>query len=71
VRWKIFYPYGGIRLDAKTNYGGIRNKYAGCNDALMSLNYMQARYQNAGRGQFVSDPIRTSVWVFALPLKEV
>src|SRR5262249_27916320 len=54
-----FYPYGGIRIDTKTNYGGVRNKYAGTvNDALSGLNYMQARYQNSSRGQFISeDPV--------------
>jgi RHS repeat-associated protein len=54
-----YYPYGGIRLDTKTNYGGVRNKYAGtANDALSGLNYMQARYQNSSRGQFISqDPV--------------
>jgi len=54
-----FYPYGGIRMDTKTNYGGVRNKYAGTiYDALSGLNYAQARYQNSGRGQFISeDPL--------------
>jgi RHS repeat-associated protein len=54
-----YYPYGGQRIDTKTNYGGVRNKYAGTvYDALSGLNYMQARYQNSSRGQFVSeDPV--------------
>jgi RHS repeat-associated protein len=37
----------------------VRNKYAGTvYDALSGLNYMQARYQNSSRGQFISeDPV--------------
>jgi RHS repeat-associated protein len=51
-----FYPYGGIRVDTKTNYGGVRNKYAGTvYDALSGLSYMQERYQDPGRGQFLSE----------------
>jgi RHS repeat-associated protein len=50
-----YYPYGGQRIDSKTNYGGVRNKYAGTvYDALSGLNYMLARYQNSSRGQFIS-----------------
>jgi RHS repeat-associated protein len=54
-----YFPYGGPRVDTKTNYGGVRNKYAGTvYDALSGLNYMQARYQNSSRGQFISeDPV--------------
>jgi RHS repeat-associated protein len=54
-----YYPFGGMRVDTKTNYGGVRNKYAGTvYDALSGLNYMQARYQNSARGQFISeDPV--------------
>jgi RHS repeat-associated protein len=54
-----YYPYGGLRIDAKSNYGGVRNKYAGTvYDPLSGLNYMQARYQNPNRGQFLSeDPV--------------
>jgi len=41
-----------MRMDTKTNYGGVRNNYAGTvNDALTCLNYMRARYQNSARGQ--------------------
>jgi RHS repeat-associated protein len=51
-----YYPYGGQRTDSKTNYGGVRNKYAGTvYDALSGLNYMQARYETPGRGQFTSE----------------
>ncbi len=54
-----YYPYGGQRMDTKTNYGGERNKYAGTvYDTLSGLNYMQARYENSSRGQFTSeDPV--------------
>jgi RHS repeat-associated protein len=54
-----YYPYGGLRENSKTNCGGVRNKYAGTvNDLLSGLNFMQARYQNSGRGQFISqDPV--------------
>jgi len=59
VEAEDFPPYGGIRMDTKTNYSGVRNKYAGTvYDALSGLNYVQARYQNSSRGQFISeDPI--------------
>jgi RHS repeat-associated protein len=52
-------PYGALRIDTKSNYGGVRNKYAGTIfDALSGLNYAQARYQNSNRGQFISqDPL--------------
>jgi RHS repeat-associated protein len=51
-----YFPYGGVRIDTKTNYGGVRNKYAGTvYDPLSGLNYMQARYQNSSRGQFISE----------------
>jgi RHS repeat-associated protein len=51
-----YFPYGGQRIDTKTNYGGVRNKYAGTvYDALSGLNYMQARYQNPSRGQFIAE----------------
>jgi RHS repeat-associated protein len=54
-----YYPFGGQRIDTKTSYGGVRNKYAGTvYDTLSALNYMQARYQNPTRGQFISeDPV--------------
>jgi RHS repeat-associated protein len=54
-----FYPYGGIRIDSRTNYGGEKRKYAGTEyDSLSGLNCMQARYQNSNRGQFISeDPL--------------
>jgi RHS repeat-associated protein len=51
-----YFPYGGLRIDTKTNYGGVRNKYAGTvYDALSGLNYMQERYQQPSRGQFLSE----------------
>jgi RHS repeat-associated protein len=52
-------PFGALRIDTKTNYSGVRNKYAGTiYDTLSGLNYMQARYQNSSRGQFISeDPV--------------
>jgi RHS repeat-associated protein len=54
-----YFPYGGQRIDTKTNYGGVRNKYAGTvYDVLSGLDYMQARYENSNRGQFISeDPV--------------
>jgi RHS repeat-associated protein len=55
-----YYPYGGIRIDSKVGiYGGEKNKYAGTQyDGTSGLNYMQARYQDASRGQFLSeDPV--------------
>jgi hypothetical protein len=39
-----FYPYGGIRIDSKTNYGGEKRKYAGTEyGSLSGLNYAMAR----------------------------
>jgi RHS repeat-associated protein len=55
-----YLPFGAQRLDTKSNgYGGERNKYAGTvYDALSGLNYMQARYEDPQRGQFLSeDPV--------------
>ncbi len=55
-----YYPYGGQRIDTKAGgYGGEKRKYAGTEyDALSGLNYMQARYQDPQRGEFLSeDPI--------------
>jgi hypothetical protein len=38
------YPYGGLRLDSKTNYGGEKYKYAGTQyDASTGLDYAQQR----------------------------
>ena len=51
-----FYRYGGQRIDAKTNYGGEKRKYAGTEyDSLSGLNYAMARYQSPTRGQFISE----------------
>jgi RHS repeat-associated protein len=54
-----FYPYGGIRIDSRTNYGGEKRKYAGTEyDSLSGLNYAMARYENPTHGQFASeDPV--------------
>jgi RHS repeat-associated protein len=58
-----YYPYGGIRIDTKTNYGGEKRKYAGTEyDALSGLNYAMARYQSPTRGQFISeDPVYLAI----------
>jgi RHS repeat-associated protein len=51
-----YYPYGGIRLDSKTNYGGAKYKYAGTQyDAGTGLDYAQQRYYNSARGTFISE----------------
>ncbi len=54
-----YFPYGGIRLDSKTNYGGAKYKYAGTQyDAGTGLDYAQQRYYNSARGNFISeDPV--------------
>jgi len=54
-----YYPYGGLRLDSKTNYGGAKYKYAGTQyDAGTGLDYAQQRYYNSARGNFISeDPV--------------
>jgi RHS repeat-associated protein len=54
------FPYGASRLDVKSgSYVGEKNKYAETQyDATANLNYAQARYQDAARGQFLSqDPM--------------
>lgn len=54
-----YYPYGSIRIDNKTSGANEKRKYAGTEfDQSSGLNYMQARYQDSNRGQFLSeDPV--------------
>jgi RHS repeat-associated protein len=55
-----YYPYGGLRIDDKVGGNqGEKRKYIGQEyDSESGLNYLQARYQDPTRGQFLSeDPI--------------
>lgn len=54
-----YYPYGQAQLDVTaSNYAGEKRKYAGHEyDAGTGLTYMNARFQDGKRGQFLSqDP---------------
>jgi RHS repeat-associated protein len=52
-----FYPYGGTRISSATSTNE-RRKYTGQFADDSSLSYLQARYYDAGRGQFISqDPV--------------
>jgi RHS repeat-associated protein len=54
-----YYPYGSVRLDAKSGNYGDQREYAGSEfDADTGLNYMNARYYDSATGRFVSeDPV--------------
>ena len=55
-----YYAYGGIRVDVKASgFSGESRKYIGQEyDEGTSLSYLNARYYDAARGQFVSqDPV--------------
>ncbi|HET9410042.1 MAG TPA: RHS repeat-associated core domain-containing protein [Candidatus Sulfotelmatobacter sp.] len=51
-----YYPYGAVRVDTQSgSYTEVR-KYVGTEfDQGSGLNYMQARYQDPARGQFLSE----------------
>lgn len=51
-----YYPYGSIRIDNKINGTDERRKFIGqINDAGSGLDYFNARYYSADRGQFISE----------------
>jgi RHS repeat-associated protein len=51
-----YYPFGGTRLDNTSSYGGEKRKFAGHEyDSGTGLTYMDARYQNGTRGNFISE----------------
>jgi len=54
-----YYPYGAIRLDNQSNGVNEKRKYVGTEfDQGTGLNYMQARFQDPNRGEFLSeDPV--------------
>ena len=55
-----YYPFGGTRVDNKaSSYGGSKRKFIGqINDAGTTLDYLNARYYDGSKGQFVSeDPV--------------
>ena len=54
-----YYPYGSIRLDEKTGSFSEKRQYIGQHyDADTALNYLNARYYESARGQFLSqDPV--------------
>jgi RHS repeat-associated protein len=50
-----YYPYGGTRIDTGSN--ALSRKYVGQFADISGLDYLQARYQDPQRGQFISqDP---------------
>lgn len=51
-----YYPFGGVRIDNTTSsYPGEQRKYIGQQyDAATQLSYLNARFYNASRGQFIS-----------------
>ena len=53
-----YVPYGNVRFNQQTGSFNEQRKYAGTEfDPASDLNFMMARYQDGGRGQFVSqDP---------------
>ncbi len=57
-----YYPYGNVRLDTKTGLSEQR-KYIGQEfDAATNLSYLNARYYDGARGQFLSeDPVFWSI----------
>jgi RHS repeat-associated protein len=59
-----YYPYGGLRIDAKASgYSGEKRKAIGQEyDALSTLSYYNARYFDSSRAQFESqDPVARDV----------
>lgn len=54
-----YYPYGGIRVNTATSSFDAPRKYIGqFTDSATALNYLNARYQDGARGQFLSeDPV--------------
>lgn len=54
-----YYPYGQARLDIKSGYAGEKRKYIGQEyDSGSTLSYLNARYYDGSRGQFISqDPV--------------
>lgn len=55
-----YYPYGALRTDTLVgNYSGEKRKFIGQQyDGSTALNYLNARYQDPARGQFLSqDPV--------------
>ena len=50
-----YYPYGSPRLDTKAGSFNEKRKYIGEQyDTVTSLSYLNARYYDGGRGQFLS-----------------
>jgi len=52
-----YYPYGQARMDTQTApYGGEKRKFIGQQyDAATQLDYLNARYYDGSRGQFLSE----------------
>src|SRR5215831_3141963 len=51
-----YYPFGGTRLDDQTAAFGEQRRFTGHEfDTGTGLNYMNARYQDPVRGQFISE----------------
>jgi RHS repeat-associated protein len=52
-----YYPYGALRISSSVGGTDSARKYIGQFADMSGLNYLQARYQNPQRGQFMSqDP---------------
>jgi RHS repeat-associated protein len=52
-----YYPYGGTRISSSVGGADSARKYIGQFADTSGLNYLQARYQDPQRGQFISqDP---------------
>jgi RHS repeat-associated protein len=52
-----YYPYGATRISTNVGGAGSARKYIGQFADMSGLNYLQARYQDPQRGQFISqDP---------------
>src|SRR6516162_2478009 len=54
-----YYPYGGTRINSTTgNYSGAGRQYVNCFADQSSLDYLNARYYDSARGQFLTeDPV--------------
>src|SRR5208283_4436104 len=58
VQMLDYYPYGSTRIASSTAGTDEKHKYIGDFSDNSGLNYLQARYQDPWRGQFLSeDPI--------------
>jgi RHS repeat-associated protein len=53
-----YYPYGGTRISSNTSGGATQRQYIGQFSDQSNLSYLNARYYDGSRGQFLSqDPV--------------